>query len=146
MNGVWPIANMAEEIDPQTVAQSEYYHTCLYSTYKSIAFIICVSAAPATPTLKALMNELKSVSDWHTLGVNLDLKSHQLTEIERNHRGNDQRCKTEMLACWQNSTTTPTWEAVAEALCLMEAHTVANKIRRKFIITCATTTEGIILL
>lgn len=85
------------------------------------------------------MNELKSVSDWHTLGVNLDLKSHQLTEIEKNHRGDDQRgCKTEMLACWQNNTTTPSWEAVAEALCLMDAHTVANRIRRKFI-----TTEGI---
>ena len=98
-------------------------------------------AIPATLTLKALTNELKSVLDWYSLGVNLDLKRYQLSEIESNHRGDDKRCRTEMLGCWLDNTTTPTWEAVAEALCLMEAHAVADKIRRKYIIS-TTTTEG----
>ena len=79
--------------------------------------------------------------DWYSLGVNLDLKRYQLSEIESNHRGDDKRCRTEMLGYWLDNTTTPTWEAVAEALCLMEAHAVADKIRRKYI-TSTTTTEG----
>jgi len=77
--------------------------------------------------------------------VNLDLKNYQLSEIGRNYRGDVKRCKTEMLACWLENTTTPTWEAISEALCLMEAHAVADKIRRKYTISTATT-EGMALL
>ena len=59
---------------------------------------------------------LKSVSDWHSLGVHLDLKSHHLDTIEKNHRGDDERCRTETLNSWLKNTTTPTWEAIVEAL------------------------------
>ena len=97
--------------------------------------------ALTTPTLKALMNELKSVADWHSLGVNLDLKHHQLKEIEKSYRGDDKRCKTEVLGCWLDSTPNPTWEAVAEALYLMDAHAVADNIQRIYI-TSTTTTKG----
>ena len=100
------------------------------------------SSSPATPSLKALTNELKSVSDWHSLGVNLDLKHHQLKEIEKSYRGDDKRCKTEVLGCWLDSTPNPTWEAVAEALYLMDAHAVTTIIRRKYIISTTTRTEG----
>ena len=101
-----------------------------------------VSTAPATPTLKMLTNELKSVLRWHTLGVNLELKLQQLGIIERNHRGDDERCRTEMLGCWLDNTTTPTWDAVAEALYQMDEHRVADEIRRKHI----TVIEGTVLL
>ena len=99
------------------------------------------STAPPPPSWKALTNELKFVTDWHSLGVNLDLKHHQLTEIEKNHKGDDKRCKTEMLACWLGTTLTPTWEDVAEALYLMDEYAVADTIRRKYI-SSTTTTEG----
>ena len=110
--------------------------------------VLCCVFSPtasATPTLKELMNELKSVSDWHTLGVNLDLKRHQLSEIEKNHRGDDKRCRTEVLGCWLDNTTNPTWKAVAEALYLMEAQSVADNIKIKYM-TSITTDEGIALL
>ena len=97
------------------------------------------------PSLKALTNELKSVTDWHLLGVSLDLKPHQLKEIENNYHGDTKRCKTEVLICWLDNTTNPTWEAVAEALDQMDAHGVAAIIRRKYV-TFTTTTEGVVLL
>ena len=100
---------------------------------------------PVLPTLKALVNELNSVSDWHSLGINLDLKRHQISEIERNHRGDEKRCKTEILGCWLDNSAEPTWAAVAEALDLMEAHTVAEKIQQKYI-SSTTTTQGIAFL
>ena len=99
------------------------------------------STAPAQPSLKTLINELKFVTDWHSLGVNLDLEYQQLDVIARNHKGDNKRCKTEMLDCWLHSTPTPTWEGVAEALCLMDEYAVADTIRRKYV-NSTTTTEG----
>ena len=99
------------------------------------------STAPAQPSLKTLINELKFVTDWHSLGVNLDLEYEQLDVIARNHWGDNKRCKTEMLARWLRSSPTPTWEGVAEALCLMDEYAVANTIRRKYV-NSTTTTEG----
>ena len=99
------------------------------------------STAPAQPSLKTLTNELKFVTDWHSLGVNLDLGYEQLDVIARNHRGDNKRCKTEMLDRWLRSTPTPTWEGVAEALCLMDEYAVADTIRRKYV-NSTTTTEG----
>ena len=96
--------------------------------------------APATPTLQALVNELASVEDWHLLGVNLGLQGHHLREIERNYPWNNRR-KTETLEFWlRNATESATWEAVAQALCLMQEHVVAGAIRRKY--GCSSTTTG----
>ena len=54
------------------------------------------------------------------------------------------RCQTLQdrgLCCWLDNTTNPTWEAIAEALYLMDAHAVAAIIRRKYV-TSTTTTKG----
>ena len=95
--------------------------------------------APATPTLQALVNELASVENWHLLGVNLGLQGHQLHEIERNYRGDSSRCKSETLYMWQRNAKNPSWEAIVEALCLMQEHVVADAIRRKY---CSSSTTA----
>jgi len=46
-----------------------------------------------------------------------------------------------MLACWLLQCTNPTWEAVAQALDLMKECRVASDIKKKYIITSAST-EG----
>jgi len=103
------------------------------------------TAPPATPTLKELTNALKSVSDWYLLGVNLDLRGPELTTIDRNHRGDNTRCKIEMLSSWLQNTTCPSWEAVVQALRLMEANADADTIQRKYV-TSTATTEGTVLV
>ena len=63
--------------------------------------------------------------------------------IERNYHGDHERCRTEMLDCWLNSTTTPTWKAIIKALGHMEQGRVADEIQRKHnVIISNTTTEG----
>ena len=69
--------------------------------------------------------------DWHLLGVKLGIEAHELKTIEKNHHGDAKRCKNEMLDCWLRSAKFPTWKAVADALCQMEEHGVASKIRAK---------------
>lgn len=102
-------------------------------------------ATQVTPTLnlKNLTNELQSVVDWHTLGVNLNLKSHELSGIEEEHSKPTRR-KSEMLSLWLQNTTNPSWEIIVQALRLMEAHSVADRIQRKYI-TCIASIEGIIV-
>ena len=95
--------------------------------------------APATPTLQALVGELTSVENWHFLGVNLGLQGHQLREIERNYPHDNDRRKIETLDLWQRNAKCATWEAVAQALCLMKEHVVADAIRRKY---CCSSTTG----
>ena len=101
--------------------------------------------APGTPTLKELTNALKSVSDWHLLGVNLDFSGSELATIERDNRGDNTRCKTVMLYRWLEITTCPSWEAVVQALRLMDADAVADTIQRKYV-TFTDTTEGTVLV
>ena len=96
--------------------------------------------APATPTLQALVYELAPVENWHLLGVNLGLQGHQLHGIEQNYPRDNDRRKTETLYMWQRNAKNPSWEAIMEALCLMQEHVVADGIRRKY--CCSSTTAG----
>ena len=94
-------------------------------------FTISPPTAPATPALKELSNALDSVVDWHSLGVKLGMKAHELATIEKNYHGDNERCKVEMLSHCLESGKLPTWIAVADALQLMGKHEVASRIRVK---------------
>ena len=59
------------------------------------------SPATDTPLLKELWNELDSVVDWHSLGIKLGMKHHELGTIEKNYHGDTVRCKHEMLASFE---------------------------------------------
>ena len=88
--------------------------------------------APATPTLKELSNVLDSVVNWYLLGVKLDLQDHELHTIERNYRGDSERCKHEMLSRWLRTAKLATWKAVTDALQQMGERTVALNIQAKY--------------
>ena len=79
------------------------------------------------------------------LGVNLDLRGPEITTIEKDYRGDNTRCKTEVLSRWLENTTSPSWEAVVQALRLMDADAVADTIQRKYV-TSTDTTEGTVLM
>lgn len=100
--------------------------------------VISLPIVQATPTLKELSNALDSVVDWHSLGVKLGMKAHELATIEKNYHGDNERCKHEMLNhCLQSSKLT-TWKAVADALHLIGEHEVASKTQAKY---CSSSTD-----
>ena len=109
----------------------------LYCLCKTVIFL---PTAPATPTLQALSNELASVENWHKLGVNLGLQGHQLRKLEQDYPRDSDRRKSEMLDLWLISGVDLNWETVAQALCLMQEHVVAERIRRQY--CCSSTTAG----
>ena len=85
--------------------------------------------ASATLTLRELSNELSSVQDWHSLGIQLGLNDHELRTIEKDHPGESRRWKHEMLEKWLQNSKLPTWKAVIDALHLMGELAVASKIQ-----------------
>ena len=102
--------------------------------------VIILLTAPATPTLQALSNELASVENWHKLGVNLGLQGHQLRQLEQDYPRDSDRRMSEMLDLCLKSAVDLNWETIAQALCLMKEHVVAERIRRKY--CCSSTPAG----
>ena len=95
-------------------------------------------AAAATPLLKELSNALDSVVKWHSLGVKLGLEDHELSSIDQDFRGDNERCKHEMLSRWLRSAKLPTWKAIVDALQQMGEHAVASRIQAKY---CSSSTD-----
>ena len=76
--------------------------------------------------------ELKTVTDWHRLGINLGLQTYELERIELDYQGNKRRM-LQMLDLWlQRPSTTPR-EDLVSALQQMGQNTVAEGIRQKYI-------------
>ena len=102
------------------------------------AYFSTIDFAAATPRLKELTNALDSIVDWYQLGVRLGLKDHELRTISRDFRGDNERCKLEMLGRWLRNAELPTWKAVVDALQLMGEHAVAAKIQARH---CSSSTD-----
>ena len=75
---------------------------------------------------------------WHSLGVKLGLEDHKLSSIDQDFRGDNERCKHEMLSRWLRSAKLPTWKALVDALQQMGEHAVASKIQAKY---CSSSTD-----
>ena len=106
--------------------------------------VLSSPTAPTTLELVDLTIELKSVSNWHSLGIYLRVPYHELNTIQASHTTDNQRCKNEMLACWLRMCKNPTWATVIEALDSMDEHRVADDIRKKYTMS-TTITKGILL-
>ena len=100
--------------------------------------IVSPPTALATPTLKELSNALDSVVNWYLLGVKLGMKAHELATIEKNHHGDNERCKLEMLNQSLRSAKLSSWRVVTDALQEMGEHVVARKIQTKY---CSSSTD-----
>ena len=120
----------SEHLVPSTVYSARY------------DLVISPPAAAATPLLKELSNALDSVVNWHLLGVKLGLEDHELRTIERNYRGDNERCKHEVLSRWLRSAKLPTWKVVTDALQQMGEHAIASKIQARHCSSSTATTDG----
>ena len=89
---------------------------------------------PATnvPKVGDLSSELRTVTDWHKLGIHLGLQTYELIQIERDHHGNERR-KQEMLNLWLRRKPDAGWRDVVSALEEMEENRVAESIRQNYV-------------
>ena len=84
--------------------------------------------------LKDLLKELQQVTDWHKLGLHLDVPEHKLDDIEatvERNSGNTDDCRREMLMIWMESEIA-TWARVVHALIHIDQLVLAANIANKY--------------
>ena len=81
-------------------------------------------------SVRHLLTACRSVSDWHSLGVHLDLTMSQLDDIHVTYHAHGvERLKTEMFSVWLKSSPHASWTDLITALRAMDENTVASQIQ-----------------
>ena len=80
--------------------------------------------------MSELLNELKTVNDWKTLGIHLHLSVPILKSVEEDNATSNSR-KIDMLNEWLKSNPEAAWEDVVSALRKMNEECVAKSIEKK---------------
>ena len=96
----------------------------------------------ASLSLKNLTNALREVDDWQDLGIQLDIKYHELQKFVSEHQKTEER-KRAMLQFWLDRDTQASWEKVISALSEMKLNRVAEEIKRKYQMPSTTQSEDV---
>ena len=108
-------------------------------------------AADAVLSVKNLFNATKEVTNWYTLGLQLDIPTHKLQSIQHDHRTLE-NSKHEMLHFWVHSDPEASWAKLATAVEKMEFRCISERIRGDYIplsqhsMPMAASTRGILLV
>ena len=88
--------------------------------------------------MKHLVTACKSVTDWHTLGIQLDLTTSQLNSIQVTyHVHGVDRLKTEMFDVWLKSSPNASLAELVTALKAMGMDSVASNVRAAYLPTAS---------
>ena len=96
----------------------------------------------ASLSLKNLTNALREVDDWQDLGIQLDIKYHELQKFVSEHQKTEER-KRAMLQFWLDRDTQASWKKVISALSEMKLNRVAEEIKRKYQMPPSTQSEDV---
>ena len=81
-------------------------------------------------SVKHLLTACKSVTDWYTLGIHLDLTPSQVDDIHMTYHAHGvNRLKTEMFKVWLKSSPDASWTDLITALRAMDENTIASEIQ-----------------
>jgi len=83
--------------------------------------------------VKNLSSELTLVADWYQLGIKLGLVPAKLHQIEKDHPGDTERCKVEVVDVWLQSTPGASWKHIVIALTEMGNLSTAERIELKYV-------------
>lgn len=72
--------------------------------------------------LKKFLKDTKEVTDWHSLGIQLEIPTSHLRHIEDNYGSNAKRCKMEVIDYWLHNDPEPTQSKLAQAVEDMGGH------------------------
>ena len=86
------------------------------------------------PTMKQLLQQLyNTVADkWRAIGILLEIPEAQLMTIDEKYRGDPQKCLMAMLSNWLATSSSPTWQELAESVEFVGYRNVAQKLREKY--------------
>ena len=83
--------------------------------------------------MKLLVDAVRNVSDWHNLGLHLDITVRKLKEIDRIYRfDGEERIKAEMLDVWLSSSPDTPWHDLVTALNEIGEKRVAQEVESRY--------------
>ena len=83
--------------------------------------------------MRLLVNAVRSVSDWHNLGLHLDITMKKLKEIDRIYRvDGEERIKAEMFDVWLKSYPDASWHKLVTALNEIDEKKVAKEVESHY--------------
>ena len=109
------------------MTKCDHYQVADYIVY-------CTHTSPGEPIfVKLLVDAVRGVSDWHNLGVHLDLEVAKLKEIELDYFVHGVvRMKTEMFDLWLKSCPNASWHKLVSALNAIGEKRVAAEVESKY--------------
>eukprot|EP00731_Ephydatia_muelleri_P022384 Em0014g975a len=88
-----------------------------------------------TFTHKNILNALKEVVDWKSLGSQLDIKLTKIKEIDVNNRGQVAECRYDLVQFWLESDTSCSWKKLIDALSSCDHVVLAEQLKTKTLCT-----------
>ena len=86
-----------------------------------------------SPPLRLLVEAATDVTDWHTLGLKLNVTKSKLDGINVTyHVHGVERLKTEMFDAWLKSSPSASWSDLISALKSMNEHRIASDIVARY--------------
>lgn len=70
------------------------------------------------------------MTGWYSLGIQLEIETSYLDQIEKKHGSDNERCRIEVIKFWLRNDKEPTMRNLAKALEDMGGHTNAVKTLR----------------
>ena len=102
---------------------------CITLFSVKIVSSFCFSATSTRLELKEVLNELKEVTKWHELGVQLGVPAHKLNAIDSKYTQDTDRSKTEVIIWWLHNIEDTSWKKLAQAVEEIEHKVLAKKLR-----------------
>ena len=73
-------------------------------------------------TLKKILRDIKQVTSWYSLGIQLEIDTSYLDQIEKNYSSDTERCRIEVIKFWLRNDQEPTRNKLAQAVEDMGGH------------------------
>ena len=83
--------------------------------------------------MRNLVLALREVTNWHSVGVALEIKPYKLEEIHLNQMNDVQQCKFSLIDHWLRTDLEASWRKLASALDEAGELASANRIRAKYL-------------
>ena len=80
---------------------------------------------------RTILDELKEVTKWHALGIQLEVPPSTLSIIEQNFPRDTERCKSEMVIAWLQRDSDASWEKLAQALSTVGYRVLSEKLSQR---------------
>ena len=95
-------------------------------------YIVMSLYADPTFTHKNVVNALKDVVEWKSLGVQLHISASKIKEIDVNNRGQVAECRRVLLQYWLESDVSCSWKKLIAALKSIGKSVLAEEIIRTY--------------